>query len=153
MNQFELFLQELAKVFQFSHLAPDEHGACQIIFKDGKIPLLFEFDDHLVPNTILLSSPLASIPASHHLDIYEALLIGNSSQEEVLSVKPDEDFVYLHRRFHPDIQSANLDYLLKQFIEKIHIWKSKIETVIQTPPQIRSSTSHPSAIQVFPYKA
>jgi len=152
-STFETFLLELAKVLHFSSLAPDAHGACLIIMKDGSIPLLFEFDDQLVPNTILVSSPIAALPITHHADIYEALLKGNASIEETLSVKPDEDVLYLHRRFHPDIQSAEIEQLLHFFLQNIKEWKLRIETITSQPPLSDKLPPHPSAIKVFPFKA
>lgn len=150
MSLFEIFLLELAKVLQFPSLSPDAHGACLIIMKEGKIPLLFEFDEQLVPNTVLLSCALSPISIIHRIDIYEALLIGNSSQEDTLSIKPDEDMLYLHRRFHPDIQSIDLEPLLHQFLETAKEWKNRVEVISKNPP--RAHPSHPSSIQVFPYK-
>lgn len=148
---FETFLLELAKVLQFTHLEPDAHGACLIIMKEGNVPLLFEFDDHLVPNTILLSSPIAHFPIEHRVDIYEVSLSGNATIEETLSVKPDEDHLYVHRRFHPEIQAADIEKLLEIFLETVKKWKGEVERIVSQPP--RGKTSHPSAIQVFPYKA
>jgi hypothetical protein len=146
MNAFETFLLVLAEALQFQTLAPDAHGACLIIIKEGKIPLLFEFDDHLVPNTILLSTPLSPFPTTSRTMICEALLEGNWGEEEILSIKPDENVVYLHARFHPEIQSLDLKPQLQQFIETAKVWKGKIDTI--HPPQ-----SLPPNIPVFPYKA
>jgi hypothetical protein len=153
MDAFEIFLLELAKILHFPTLAPDENGACLIMMKEGEIPLLFEFDQQLVPNTILLSSPLLPIPTTHCEKIYKTILIGNSSQEQTLSVKLDEEILYLHQRFHPSIRSSELEPLLNQFLEQVRVWKEKIETIIKSPPSSDETPPHPSAIQVFPYKA
>jgi hypothetical protein len=147
---FEKFLQELAKVLHFPQLAPDAHGVCLIIMKEGNIPLLFEFDDHLVPNTILLSSPIIHFAIDHRVEIYKASLIGNTTIEETLSVKPDEDLLYLHRRFHPDIGSSDLETLLQTFLDIAKKWRGKVEQILSQPPQ--EKTSHRPTIQVFPYK-
>jgi Tir chaperone protein (CesT) family len=151
---FETFLVELAHVLQFSTLAPDARGACLIIMKDGNIPLLFEFDEQLVPNTVLLSSPITTIPDSLRASIYEAILLGNSSIEDTLSVKPDEDMLYLHRRFHPQIQASEIEALLQNFLATAKQWQEKVKTIAaqprredKTPPQL------PSSIQILPYKA
>jgi hypothetical protein len=150
---FEIFLLELAKVMHFSTLAPDVHGACLIIMKEGNVPLLFEFDDQLVPNTILLSSLIGAVPISHRADVYEALLIGNQRIEETLSVKPDEDLFFAHRRFHPAIQAPELEKLLVFFLETVKTWRTKIEEIIKQPTRTEKILPHPSSIQVFPYKA
>lgn len=148
---FETFLLELAKVMQFSTLAPDARGACLIIMKEGNFPLLFEFDEQLVPNTVLLSSPIAAIPIAHRADIYEASLIGNSAIEDTLSVKPDEDMLYLHCRFHPEIQASEIDERLQFFLATVKEWKGKVEEIATQPP--RGDKTPPYSIQVFPYKA
>jgi len=146
---FETFLLELAKVLNFSTLAPDPQGACLIIMKDGDTSLLFEFDDQLVPNTVLLSSPIAPIPIINRIDVYEAALIGNTSIEDTLSVKPDEDVLYLHRRLHPLMQATDIEQLIRIFLETIEQWKGRIAT-ITTQPSRETFTPFPSAIQVFP---
>jgi len=150
---FEIFLLELAKVLQFSTLAPDARGACLIIMKDGNVPLLFEFDDQLVPNTVLLSSAVASIPIAHRADIYEASLIGNMAIEDTLSIKPDEDMLYLHCRFHPQIQAVEIEQSLKFFLSNFKEWKRKVDEIAKMPPRIDKIPSPSSFIQVFPYKA
>ncbi len=153
MTAFEVFLLELAKVLQFSTLAPDAKGACLIIMKEGNIPLLFEYDEQLVPNTILLSCLVCAIPMEKRCEVYEASLIGNASIEETLSVKPDEDLLYLHRRFHPSIQASDLDKLLKRFLENVKLWKGKVDIIAKEPSRSDQLPHHPASIQVFPYKA
>ena len=153
MTPFEVFLLELAKVLQFSTLAPDAKGACLIIMKEGNIPLLFEWDEQLVPNTILLSCLVCQISMERRCEVYEACLMGNESIEETLSVKPDEDLVYLHRRFHPSIQQEDLGNLLKRFLENLKLWREKIDQLTKEPSQTDLLPHHPASIQVFPYKA
>lgn len=149
---FENFLLELAKVLHFKTLAPDSYGACLIIIKEGNVPLLFEFDDQLVPNTILVSTPIAPIPIPYREALYEASLMGNHNLEGTLSVKPDEDILYFHRRLHPSIQAEDLEKLLRIFLENISFWKERVATILQnTAPS--DKMPHPSSIQVFPYKA
>ena len=150
---FETFLLELAKVLHFPTLAPDARGACLIIMKDGNIPLLFEFDEQLVPNTVLLSSPITAIPVSHRLDVFEALLMGNSTIEDTLSAKPDEDMLYLHRRFHPEIQSSEIEQLLQTFLQTVKQWQGKVEAISKKPPRADKMPPPPSSIKVFPFKA
>lgn len=152
-STFEIFLSELAKVVHLSHLKPDSHDTCFLLWKEGEIPLLFEFDDQLVPNTILLSAEIAPIPLDYQQEVFETALKENSLSEETLSVKPDEDMLFLHRRFHPFISAEEMDSLLKPFIEKVKQWRSKLKDISQKPPQFSSKPPHPSSIQVFPYKA
>lgn len=151
-TQFETFLLELAQALNFTTLAPDALGACLIMMKEGTIPLLFEFDDQLVPNTILISCPIAAIPISHRLDIYEALLKGNSLIENTLSVKPDEDMLYMHRRLHPEIQAKELKQILHFFLETVKLWKKNVEAILSMPPHNEQTLSHPASIKVFPFK-
>src|SRR5262249_27351044 len=150
---FEEFLMQLAQVLQFQRLAPDEQGACLIVMKESNAQLLFEFDEQLVPNTVLLSCLISSIPIDHRSDIYEALLAGNSTIEDTLSVKPDEDLLYLHRRFHPSIQADSLEKLLNTFLETVKTWKLNVDTISKQPPHAGRIPPHPSAIKVFPFKA
>lgn len=117
--------------------------------KESGIPLLFEFDDHLVPNTILVSTQIAPIPIDKRAAFYEASLQGNSRMEETLSIKPDEDFLYLHRRFHPDIQAEDIDLALQAFLKQVKVWKEKAEALAKNPAQ----HAMPPSIKVFPYKA
>jgi hypothetical protein len=135
MNQpFETFLLELAKVLKFSTLAPDSQGACMIVMSEWNASLLFEFDDQLVPNTVLLSSPIASIPIAHCNVVCEAALIGNTHIEETLSLKPDEDLLYLHRRFHPLMEASDIEKLLTMFLETLKTWREHVEVLIKQPP-------------------
>ena len=152
MSQFETFLQELAGVFKFSSLKPDSNGACQIVMKEGQIPLLFEFDEQLVPNTILLSCPIAPLPIEHRADVYEASLVGNATLEETLSIKPDEDMLFLHRRLHPQIKAADIEKIIQSFLETVKTWKVRVLEISRQPPRSSKLPPHPSAI-IFPYKA
>lgn len=154
MRSFENFLKELAEVLGFSQLAPDIEGACLIVMKEGSIPLLFEFDDQLVPYTILVSSLIGLIPPKYQADIYEASLIGNETIEQTLSIKPDEDLLYLHQRVHPAIHGSDLKNVVYNFLDTFKIWKETIENITKAPPsEMKKKSSDPSGIQVFPYKA
>ncbi len=153
MTSFKTFLLELAKVLEFSTLAPDEKGACLIIMKEGQIPFLFEYDEQLVPNTVLVSCAITSIPIERRADVYEAILKENHRIEETLSVKPDEDMVYLHRRFHPLIQAEELDTFLHSFLERVKQWKVEVEQIAHRPPRSDKIPAPPTSIKVFPYKA
>lgn len=154
MSPFESFLKELAEVLGFSQLAPDTQGACLIMMKEGHIPLLFEFDDQLVPYTILVSSLIGLIPPKYQADLYEAALIGNETIEQTLSIKPDEDLLYLHQRLQPAMQAPDLEKVLNSFLDTLKIWKETLENITKTPPhEMKKKSSDPSGIQVFPYKA
>ncbi len=104
--------------------------------KEGRIPLLFEYDDQLVPYSILVSTPLYAFPLTHRYGIYQLCLLGNSEMEETLSVKPDEDFLYLHRRIHPEIEASDLDLVIKNFLERVRDWKEQAEILCRQPPEI-----------------
>ena len=149
---FETFLQELAKVLQFSTLAPDQNGACLIVMKENKIPLLFELDEQLVPNKILVSSPVISFPIERRAEIYEECLKVNHGIEETISVKPDEDLIYLHRRISYEIQAKELEVIVHGFIKQINMMKGHVEQLLKQPPKHPKFPPPPSSIQVFPYK-
>ncbi|MCC5831480.1 MAG: type III secretion system chaperone [Chlamydiales bacterium] len=149
---FEGFLLELAKVLHFSTLRPDQNGACLIIMKEGKIPLLFELDEQLVPNKILLSTPVIEFPIERRTEIYEDCLKMNSTSEETVSVKPDEDIIYLHRRIAPEIQASELELVVNAFLKKVRIIKAHVEELLNKLPKRPQIPPSPS-IQIFPYKA
>lgn len=149
MTPFETFLVELAKVLEFSLLKPDERGACLILLKESKLSLLFEYDDRYVPNTILISSELFRFPIEHRKTVYAALLQGNHALEETLSVKPDDDLVYLHRRVHPLIESVDLEKVMHSFTENATFWRNKLVELTSQPPQKQT----PQKVQPLPYKA
>ncbi len=150
---FEAFLLELAKVLDFSTLAPDQNGACLIIMKEGNIPLLFELDEQLVPNKILLSSNVLAFPIERRAEIYELSLKTNDSIEETVSVKPDEDELYLHQRINPEIQAKELEMVLNTFLEQITLLKSAVEKLLQEPVKHPTIPPSPGGINPFPYKA
>lgn len=147
MNDFKSFLSELAKVLDFQTLAPDKSGGCLLLMKEDNIQVLFEFDNHLVPNTILLSTLISTIPVDKRIEFYEASLEGNNDIEETLSIKPDEDVLYLHRRLHPDIQSDDLAQVLKIFLKHAKEWKVKADVLSK---HVVEPSSKPASIQVFP---
>lgn len=150
MKPFEIFLNELGKILELSSLRPDRNGACLIILKEGQISLLFEYDDELVPNTILVTATLLTFSIQYREDIYEFCLKANQTMEETLSVKPDEDALYLHKRIHPDIEKSDLDSVLKSFIENYKILKEQGEKILQNPPRSSLAKSDSS---FFPFKA
>ena len=149
---FETFLQELARAMNFTDLKPDGDGACLVVLKEDDIPLLFEFDDQLVPNTILLSAPIETFPSELRAVIYEALLVGNNFIEETLSVKPDEDLVYLHIRLHPASQAPEIQQTLKSFVSNIKEWRQKVETLSNKRASVQKSSIPPPTFKVLPYK-
>ena len=150
---FESFLLELAKVLQFPTLAPDKNGACLIVMKEGNIPLLFELDEQLVPNKILISTQVSEFPLDRRVEIYEDCLKMNQESEATVSVKPDEDVIYLHRRLAPEIQAPELENVVRTFLEQVHKIESHVEELLKKPPKHPKVPPLPSSIQVFPYKA
>lgn len=152
MNRFQDFLDELAEALQFSSLGPDKWGACLIVMKEEEASLLFEFDDKLVPNTILLSSAIASLPFENRREIFEVCLKGNNKIDETLSCKPDEDVLYLHRRLHPDIRSQELLSLIRIFLEQIKIWRKKMYEMSINPPKPDRYPLPSEPFQIPPFK-
>lgn len=129
MSRFQKFLNQLAVVLEFTQLKPDKHGACLIIMKANNVPLLFEFDDQLVPNSILVSCPVTSIQYGYENVALTACLKRNELIEETLSKKPDEEQIYLHRRIHPGILSEDLKPIVDHFIETVLASKQELETL------------------------
>lgn len=133
MTPFQEFLTQLAEALDFSYLQPDEWGACMIVLKEHEASLLFELDEQLVPNTILLSSPLCPLPYENRIELLEESLKGNLVIEETLSCKPDEDILYLHRRIHPHILAPELKLLIADFLTHLATWRKKLETLAKSP--------------------
>ncbi|MCH9626638.1 MAG: hypothetical protein S4CHLAM2_02640 [Chlamydiales bacterium] len=150
---FEAFLLELAKVLEFPTLAPDQNGACLILMKEGNIPLLFELDEQLVPNKILLSSNVLAFPIERRIEIYELSLKTNDTIEETVSVKPDEDELYLHQRINPEVQAKELEVVLNTFLKQVAHLKSAVAKLLQEPVKHPTVPPSPSGINPFPYKA
>ena len=126
MTRFQRFLNQLAEVLEFKKLKPDEHGACLLVMNETQVPLLFEYDDHLVPNSILVSSPVSGIGPGKEGEVLKQCLMLNGGLEETLSKKPDDDEIYLHRRIHPDIHAKDLDPIVHQFVETVMESKRKL---------------------------
>ncbi len=125
MNKaFQTFLQELAQGLDYGALMPDDSGGCVVNVEDKE--LLFEFDDQLVPNTVLLSAFVCDLPRERRKEILLDCLKANSEIEETLSKKPDEEVVYLHRRLHPDIRADELREVSAAFAKQISHWQQKI---------------------------
>ena len=151
MTPFEEFLNELAQVLKFSSLHPDQKGACLVVLKEHNLPLLFEFDDDLVPHTVLISCALAPFPIEYRSAFYTASLIGNATIAETLSVKPDEEILYLHRRCQSTMRASEIELLLNAFINTAKTWQKKAQEITALPPPQTTSLTPPS-ILVFPYK-
>jgi hypothetical protein len=147
-EQFAIFLKELSQALGFNSLSPDQFGVCMIRMKEGDVHLLFEFDDQLVPNTILLSSFICPLPMENRSDIYEEILKRNHMIEETLSCKPDENFLYLHRRMHPEMQAEELKKMLHHFILEVKFWKQKAEEISQQPPKSYRFLNPPGSFQI-----
>lgn len=130
MTLFQKFLDQLAVVLEFKELKPDSHGACLLIMKQSHVPLLFELDDQLVPNSILLSSPVTEMRAEQQVVVLNACLKKNQQMEETLSRKPDEDAIYLHRRISPDITHEELKPIINDFIAAVLKSKQDLEKVM-----------------------
>lgn len=125
MNKaFQSFLQELAQGLGYGTLLPDEYGGCVVTVDSQE--LLFEFDDKLVPNTVLLSALVSELPTEKRKEVLLECLKANSEMEETLSKKPDEEVIYLHRRLHPDIRAEELKLVSSAFANQIAHWQKKI---------------------------
>ena len=139
---FEHFLERLAKAVGSPKLHPDEGGACIIEWKGES--LIFEFDNMLVPNTILVTSPCFLLPKENRERILEEALKCNKMIEETLSQKPDEEVLYLHRRLHPSIGQEELVAILNTFVEDLTTWRSTLDHIAV----IVAPSTPPSSIRV-----
>ncbi len=148
---FEYFLLELAQALELKTLAPDAKEACLLIMKEGEVPLLFECDEHLVPNTILASSVVLSFPHERRKEVCMLTLKLNENAQSTASVKPDEDLFFLHLRIHPDVQSADLKGVITEFLRERKGALEQLHQLLQTPAQNEVIPPPPSSF--FPYKA
>lgn len=136
MNEF---LTQLAVALEFTALSLDKQGVCLIVMKAHNIPLLFEFDDHLVPNTVLLSTPILPLPHEYEWEAMIKALMGNHMMEETLSLKPDDNILYFHRRMSPHIKAKELKLLIDRFLEQTLKWKGALEDVNFDKPHKEAS--------------
>lgn len=123
---FPAFLHTLAPLLGFATLAPDAHGACLLKIKEGEFSLLFEWDEQIVPRSVLLSSPLFSFPPEkgHALALFS--LQRNLSLEETLSLHPEKNLLLLHRRLSPEVDQPELERLLNLFLKTSTLLKQEI---------------------------
>ncbi len=150
---FETFLLELAKILEFKTLKPDQQGTCLIVMKESQVHMLFEPDEQIVPHKILVSSPVAEFPVERRAEIYEMCLKSNNSIEETVSVKPDEDIIYLHRRIAPEIEAKELEIIVHGFIKQVQKISADVEKILQKPAKRPTVPPSSSSIEIFPYKA
>ena len=148
-NPFKDFLNELAKALEFSHLEADTHGACLIVLKEDQLPLLFEFDDSLVPGTILASCEIAPIPQEIKPIFLEQALIANHTLEETLSICPNKDSLFLHRRIGAKILSDDLKVVIDSLVSQARQWRKKIKDIEETPHEERQESPEKLNIQKF----
>lgn len=132
-SAFEEFLDELAKALLFKQLKPDSKGACLLVLQKEQIPLLFEFDNSLVPNTILVSIEVCPIPHEILRSVLEEGLMANQHLSETLSCKPDSDYLFLHKRLHPKIESADIKKSVDSLIHETQAWRSRVHEILQSP--------------------
>lgn len=149
---FADFLKELAKATHFSDLKPDQQGSCLLEFKNEKLHILFEYDDSLVPNTIIISTEIADYSKELIADVLEECLIGNYMIEETLSSQPNEATLFLHRRVHPQIDATEILAILESFLIQAQKWRQKIHEMSKQPSKKLRIPIPPSQINVFPFK-
>lgn len=150
---FKSFLDELAKALDFSVLIPDAQGSCFFELPSQEVELLFEQDTSIVPNTILLSSQITSIPQEIIIAVLEESLIGNFEEENTVSCHPSEPALYLHRRLHQQMSADELKELIEDFVTCIHKWREKIRTLSQNPPATLRIPIPSSRLTLYPFKA
>lgn len=149
ISPFEEFLLELAKALEFDHLGPDRQGACLIVMKEDQTSLLFEYDESLVPHHVLVSSEICPIPSEISSAVLEEALVSNFVLEATLSCKPDSNHLYLHYRFHPKIDSAEIKSVIDNILTQIRQWRQKVKDLLQSP-QYREET--PELFKIHKFK-
>lgn len=115
MRIFETFLTELGKVVDIPGLKPDRFDACLLVMKKEGAHLLFELDEHIVPGTILLSTPIVSLESTQ-LTLLKQALSANEKNDATLSVKEDEHLLYLHDRLSPQLNAEEIKPLMDKFL-------------------------------------
>ena len=143
VSDFQTFLKQLTVVLKFTALSADKHGACLVVMKKNNVPILFEYDGHLVPNSILLSTPIVEIAEANARAFYRKTLESNHKMEETLSLKPDERLIYLHRRVSPEIDAKELKPLIDHFLTSTLHWKEVFEELVQQAPDDKGPSSPP----------
>jgi len=146
---FQEFLDQLAPLYGMRALRPDKMGACQLLLKKENLLVLFEYDDHVVPNTVLASVPLGEVLAGNEKQIMKELLKGNQKSENVLSMQPDEPICFLHRRLSSSIAGEELKKSLASFTGAAKKWIEKVGNPERAFDEQEESSK---AGQIFPYK-
>jgi hypothetical protein len=124
---FQEFLQKIASLYSLDTLRPDQMGACQLFLKKENLHLLFEYDDHIVPDTILVSTSLGEIAIGKEEDVSKKLLKYNEKGEDILSIQPEEPICFLHRRLSPHLEKEKLQESLTTFKETAVYWQQEIQ--------------------------
>jgi len=85
--------------------------------------VVFEFDDQVVPHTILMSAAVGPL-LKDESEFYVRCLEANDQMRPTLSLY--EDTLYLHQRVDPSISVENLKKELEDFKSALTIWKSRV---------------------------
>ncbi|MEZ5314769.1 MAG: type III secretion system chaperone [Chlamydiales bacterium] len=150
---FKAFLVQLSKVLDFENLQPDKNGVCLISFTKKKIQMLIEYDESLISNKVLISSAVLYFPIDQRQQVYQYCLKTNHKIEASISIKPDEDILYLHQRIAPTIHATELKLIIDSFLETIKMIENDLTKLFKTSRKDHQVSSPSSLIQPFPYKA
>lgn len=126
---FQPFLDTLSTLLQNPGLRPDENGACKIIMKGSGASILFEYDEKIVPGSILLSTPVAPLRPESRNNMLKALLMGNWDLDGTLSKHPEKDEIFLHQRLDPEIELESLGPIIESFVYTKGNWEQKLASI------------------------
>jgi len=140
-TNFKFFLEALSQALELSHLHPSTLGSCSVI-APGNLPLLFEWDSAIIPDTILVSLPLGPLRADQH-DLVIAMLRANEDLASTLSLQQSDQMVFLHQRLSPTLSSSELKVALHQLLQDAKNWKQTLATHVGQ----ETSTTHIAPIQ------
>lgn len=125
-KDFQAFLDQIAAIYGLPSLAPDNKGACQLRLHNENLSILFEYDNSVVFNTILLSSPLEEVHNNSPTLLIESFQ-HNYLNDEVVSIQPAPSIYFLHRRFDTTIEQEYLQNALASFVHTATLWKNKLK--------------------------
>lgn len=114
---FNRFLTSCAEACQLKNLTDQGQGVCALSIDE--IPCLFELDETVVQDHVILSTQVASFPVDQQRFVMETCLKLNAHAPATLSIKPHEPRVMMHQRIPCDIDPQELRSIITDFVTRV----------------------------------
>lgn len=142
MDLFQDFLNKLQRALGTSALHPDAHHACLLHFREEGVELLFEYDDRIVPQSVIVTSPIGVVSAAIARDLLEEALKENGVRETALAFVPEQESLFLFLRIPLFLEEAEVARLVHTCCAEVLLWRQRLESFVpeHVPKQGSSST-------------